>query len=67
MKSLLEFRAARFAVAAIAAAGLSASLGTGAAAAARTKPDVVTERSGKGSAKVAERRPSVTDQGRKVG
>lgn len=65
MKSLLESRPARAAVAAIAAVGLSASLGTGIAAAA--KPASSVERSADEDSKTKDDPVVFSGQGRKVG
>ena len=69
MKSLLEFRTARVAVAvaAVAAAGLTASLGTTSVATAQGKPDVAIERKAASGSKADERRPINRAKGRKVG
>lgn len=65
MKSLLRFRPARAAVAAMAAVGLSASLGTGMAAAG--KPDNAVERSAEAGSTADDNGRPVTSEGRKVG
>ncbi len=67
MKSLLELRTARVADAAVAAFGLSASLGSGVAAAAKGKPAVAVERKAAAGKKAHERRPVTSGEGRKVG
>jgi hypothetical protein len=67
MKSLFELRTARVAVAAVAAVGLSASLGSGVAAAAKGKPPVAVERKAAAGKKADERRPVTSGEGRKVG
>lgn len=64
MKSLLESRPGRVAVAAVAALGLSASLGTGVAAA---KPANAVERSAEAGTVSDDKRGVFTSQGRKVG
>ena len=66
MKSLLDFRIARVAVAAVAAAGLGASLGTGVAA-AQGKSATAIERKAAAGTKADERRPINRAKGRKVG
>ena len=66
MKSLLELRRTRVAVAAIAACALTGSLGAGMAAAA-SRPAVAVERSSETRSVADEHRPSVQTQGRKVG
>ena len=65
MKSLLESRPARVAVAAVATLGLSASLGTGVAAAA--KPAAAEERTVDAGAQADDKRSTFSSQGRKVG
>ncbi len=66
MKSLLEFRMTRIAVAAVAAAAVTGSLGAGMAAAA-SQPAVAVERSSERRSVAEDHRPYGGTEGRKVG